>query len=79
MTKVQENRVRRAALRQGLRLAKSRRRDPNAIDYDGYMLVDAKQNFVVAGATPVPYFLSLDDAEAWLKAPRPKKRRSARR
>jgi hypothetical protein len=37
--KVRENRLRRAAERQGLRLAKSRRRDPNAADYDHYWLI----------------------------------------
>ncbi|RZU16412.1 hypothetical protein EV645_3977 [Kribbella rubisoli] len=36
--KVRENRVRRAAERQGLQLEKSRRRDPRAIDYGRYWL-----------------------------------------
>lgn len=47
--KVVENRARRIAQRQGLRLVKSRRRDPQAIDYGTYMLVDDR-NRVVGGA-----------------------------
>jgi hypothetical protein len=42
MDKVAENRVRRAAARQGLRLEKCRARDPRAIGYGTYRLVDAK-------------------------------------
>ena len=38
--KVLENRLRRAAERQGFRLEKSRRRDPRAIDYGTYALVE---------------------------------------
>ena len=41
-TKVRENRVRRAAHRQGLILVKSRSRDPRAIGYGTYVLVDDK-------------------------------------
>lgn len=37
--KVRENRLRRMAERQGLRLVKSRRRDPRALDYGLYVLV----------------------------------------
>lgn len=37
--KVRENRLRRAAARQGLRLVKSARRDPRAIDYGVYWIV----------------------------------------
>ncbi len=39
--KVRENRLRRMALRQGLVLRKSRRRDPRSIDY-GLFWLDAK-------------------------------------
>lgn len=38
--KVRENRLRRMAQRQGFLLRKSRRRDPLAIDYGLYVLVD---------------------------------------
>ena len=68
--KVRENRVRRMADRQGLSLHKSRRRDPRAIDYGLYMLVDPSTNTVVAGTegTGRPN-LSLDDVEEWLTNP----------
>ena len=45
--KVLENRLRRVADRQGLRLAKSRRRDPLALDHGTYWLVDIDTNGVV--------------------------------
>lgn len=70
--KVRQNRLRRMAERQGLALAKSRRRDPNALDFGGFMLVDGKTNAVVAGGDPVPYSLTLDEVEAWLTAPKPR-------
>jgi hypothetical protein len=37
--KVRENRLRRAAVRQGLLLVKSKRRDSRALDFDRYTLV----------------------------------------
>ncbi|MGV9837066.1 hypothetical protein ACWDUL_23150 [Nocardia niigatensis] len=40
--KVRENRIRRAAARQGLRLVKSRRRDPRATDFERYWLYDSR-------------------------------------
>jgi hypothetical protein len=45
--KVRENRVRRAAERQGLRLIKSRRRDENAWDHGTYGLLSAETSAVV--------------------------------
>jgi hypothetical protein len=47
--KVFENRCRRAAQRQLLRLRRSRRRDPLAWDYGRYELIDADDNIVAAG------------------------------
>ena len=64
-----EARLRRLARSQGLELKKSRRRDPNALDYGGFMIVDANTNFVVRGATSWPYDLSPDDVEAYLTDP----------
>jgi len=61
--KVRENSVRRMAKRQGLELRKSRRRDPRALDYGVFWLVDDEVNAVVAGGR---YGISLDEAEAWL-------------
>lgn len=61
--KVRENRLRRVAERRGLRLEKSRRRDPQAIDFGGFMLIDNYMNCVVSGGNPYAYSLSLDDVE----------------
>ncbi len=64
--KVKENRLRRMADRQGLRLLKSRRRDPRAYDFGGYMLVDHQTGGADFGSNPLPYSLSLDDVEMYL-------------
>lgn len=64
--KVRENRIRRMAERQGLLLQKSKRRDPKAIDYGGYMLVDARTNSVVLGSTSFAFSADLDEVEAHL-------------
>lgn len=68
--KVKENRLRRMAERQGLRLEKSRRRDPHALDYGGYMLVDPTNNGVVMGADAYAYSADLDQVEEWLTSTR---------
>jgi hypothetical protein len=44
--KVRENRLRRTAKRQGLRLTRNPRRDPRALDFGTYMLVDANDVLV---------------------------------
>jgi len=68
--KTRETRLRRMADRQGLRLVKSRRRDPYALDFGKYMLVDAL-DAVVAGAGPAgDPSLTLDEVEAWLRGER---------
>lgn len=65
--KVRENRLRRMAERQGLALRKSRRRDPRAIDYDKYALIDPNRNWIVAGVAGTGRFeWDLDDVEAYL-------------
>jgi hypothetical protein len=69
-TKVEENRIRRMAERQRLRLEKSRRRDPRAPDFGGFMLIDASTNAVVFGATPFAYSASLDEIEGFLTSDR---------
>jgi hypothetical protein len=67
--KVQENRVRRAAERQGLALRKSRRRDPRALDYGEYWLMS-----LLAGVPERSHdawtgpFRSLADVEMYLGA-----------
>lgn len=61
--KVQENRLRRIADRRGLIIKKSRRRDPYARDFGGYMLIDAATNSVVIGGDGSGFSSSLDDIE----------------
>jgi hypothetical protein len=65
--KVLENRLRRAAERQGLRLEKSRARDPRAIDYGTYHLVDKSSNTVVAHGLQSGYGLALDEIAQHLR------------
>ncbi|MBB3770984.1 hypothetical protein FHS55_001579 [Angulomicrobium tetraedrale] len=64
--KVRENRLRRKAQRQGLRLEKSRRRDPDALDHGGWMLIDIASNAIVFGSGAAPYRADLDAVEAYL-------------
>ena len=59
--KVLENRLRRAAERQGLRLEKSRRRDTRAIDWGTYQLVDPYNNTLIAYGLQSGYGLDLSD------------------
>jgi len=59
--KVLENRLRRAADRQGLRLEKSRLRDPRAIGFGTYQLVDLATNTLVSHGLQGGYGLGLDD------------------
>ena len=61
--RVRENRVRRMAERQGLALRKSRRRDPYAIDYGTYWLIDPSMNAVTHECG------NLDEVEEWLTRP----------
>jgi hypothetical protein len=61
--KVRENKLRRMASRQGLVLARSRRRDVRALDYGTYQLVDAATNVVVASGPRSDYGLTLDQIE----------------
>ncbi len=80
--KVLENRLRNGAARQGLRLEKSRRRDPYALDYGTYALVEGpaaepgganwRSRTLVAGDPNTGYGLSLADvAQAlWGDEPR---------
>jgi hypothetical protein len=64
--KVYENRCRRAARRQGFRLIKSRSRDPRAVGYGTYCIVDSRTNGVVACAAYNDYGLGLDDVAEFL-------------
>ena len=61
--KIRENRLRRAAQRQGLRLTKSRRRDYRAVDYETYGLITVDGGVLVAGDPNHGYGLTLDQIE----------------
>lgn len=63
--KVRENRLRRMADRQGLKLVKSRTRDPRALDYGLYGLIDIESGGTVHPmlANRWPYALTLDEVE----------------
>lgn len=64
--KVRENRLRRAARRQGMELVKSRTRDPRGVDYGCYGL--SRDGEWVAGVSN-HLSMSLDDVEAYLTTP----------
>jgi hypothetical protein len=64
--KVLENRLRRAANRQGLRLEKSRARDPRAIGYGTYHLVDVDTNTLASYGYQQGYGLNLEDVWRFL-------------
>ena len=53
------------ANRQGLQLVKSRRRDPRALDFGNYALINGR-NVIVYGGGPNGYSASLDHVEEWL-------------
>jgi hypothetical protein len=65
--KVYENRLRRAADRQGYKLEKSRRRDERAITYQSYRLVDLLDGSVI-GAGRFGYALDVRQLAAKLFA-----------
>jgi hypothetical protein len=59
--KVRENRLRRMARRRGLVLRKSRTRDPGALSYGEWWVVDESRNFLVQDK-----LWDLDQVEQWL-------------
>ena len=67
--RTREARLRRAAERQGLILQRSRRRDPRALEYGTYQLVDSSTNAVVLADWDAQrgFGLDLDDVEKYLK------------
>jgi hypothetical protein len=69
--KVRENRIRRIADRRGLRLVKSDRRDPNALDYGLYALIDYDTGSAVNPSLIGRYACSwtLDQIEDYLVEP----------
>jgi len=66
--KVRENRLRRKAARQGLTLTKSRLRDPDAVLYGTYMLIEASDHTVAFTSWDLGggYGLTLDEIEDYL-------------
>jgi hypothetical protein len=60
-TKSREITLRRAAARQGLSLQRSRVRDPRALRFGEYRLVDARTGKLVAGDKRSGYGMTLDD------------------
>ena len=68
--KVRENRLRRRALRRGLRLTKSFRRDPHALDYGLFALVDTRTDALVNPSLyGHPHAWTLDVVEDYLAKP----------
>ncbi|MCP2248757.1 hypothetical protein [Lentzea aerocolonigenes] len=65
-TRTDENRLRRVATRTGLRLVKSRRRNPEAIGFGGYMLLDIRTNVRVFGLIDSPEALDLNEVGEYL-------------
>lgn len=66
--KIHLNRLRRVAFRQGLRLERSRRRDPRASDFATFRILDARTCRLVHG-NPEGFGLSLADVERILGEP----------
>ena len=67
MTKIIENRLRRAADRQGLILRKSRRRDSHAIDHGLYAIFSVEHGGAIHPHGVIsPFDLTLEDVEKWL-------------
>jgi hypothetical protein len=67
--KIYENQLRRAADRQGLRLTKSRSRDPKAVDFDRWALLDIVNGGAVNPAIAERWIWSwtLDQVRDYLK------------
>lgn len=61
-----ENAVRRLAKRRGCTVRKSRARNPDAIEYGGFMLVDSETNGVILGGSPFAYSADLQDVSDYL-------------
>jgi hypothetical protein len=68
--KVRENRLRRKIERMGYMLMKSRARDPDALTYGGFQIVDPETKMLIAGWGNAErgYALDLDGVEAWIAA-----------
>lgn len=65
--KVQENKARRVARRRGFTVERCRRRDPKALGFGRYRIVEKRTYQVVAGGEPSGYSMTLAEVEAWLE------------
>lgn len=63
---ITEEAVRRLARREGYVVRKSRSRDPNALGFGGFMLIDPSTNFAMVGQTPFVYSADLEEIRDWL-------------
>ena len=61
--KTHEDRLRRMAHRQGLTLQKSRTRDPSAVDYGQWLIIDASKTVVAGGHG----LFTADDSQRYLR------------
>jgi hypothetical protein len=68
-TKVKEIRLRRVAARRGLRLVRSRRRDPQAVEFGLYLLVSDSRRSPVTYAELRREGVTLDEIEKRLGGP----------
>jgi len=64
--KVRENRLRRKLDRMGFQLTKSKRKDPDAVDFGKYVIFVPGTTWAEFG-NKKRFDLSLDDVEAWIK------------
>ncbi len=66
--KVRENKLRRKAARMGYRVSKSRSRDPDAMDFGLYAIIDNQTNGLMHAslADHWSHALTLDQVEHWL-------------
>lgn len=67
VVKRKEDLLRRSLKQMGYLLSKSRTRNPQLLGYGGYMIVDMDTNFVVMGASPFSFSLTLDDVESFIR------------
>jgi hypothetical protein len=65
--RAREQRLRRLAQQQGLRLEKSRSRTPQTKGYGGYQLWNAQHTTVICGGIPFAYCATLDEIEDFLR------------
>jgi hypothetical protein len=64
--KVKENRLRRKLDRMGFQLRKSKRKDPDAVDFGKYVIFEPGTTWSVYGNKKT-FDLSLDNVEVWIR------------